>query len=102
MGDFTYNNTIQQTSATLLKLAAELVSNGEVTKKSQFNMHYTHKKPNDPWFSSEANTEVQSLSGFSMIMASSCRMMRLLDSENQLQSSLVTVTGITFCIKPWV
>ena len=34
LGDFTYNNTIQQTSATLLKLVAELVSNGEVTKKS--------------------------------------------------------------------
>ena len=30
------------------------------------------------------------------IKASSCRMMRLLDSENQPQSSLVTVTGVAF------
>ena len=49
LGDFTYNNTIQQTSATLLKLVAELVSNGEVTKKSlsltqAIQGHITHTR----------------------------------------------------------
>ena len=34
LGDFTYNNTLKQTSVTLLQLISELVSNGHVTQKS--------------------------------------------------------------------
>uniref|UniRef100_UPI00358E0907 uncharacterized protein n=1 Tax=Myxine glutinosa TaxID=7769 RepID=UPI00358E0907 len=34
LGDFTYNNTLKQTSATLLNMISELVSNGKITQKS--------------------------------------------------------------------
>jgi len=34
LGEFTYNNTLKQTSTTLLKIISELVLGGKVTKKS--------------------------------------------------------------------